>query len=96
MLHGTIDITAGNYVMLIAAEVEGVAQLKFVAPGQQGGRGQDEGFGREATYQLLQSGLCPRRQHAPSASDPALRVCDFDAQRAESAPHRPVPQGSPP
>lgn len=33
MLHGTIDITAGNYVTLIAAEVQGVAKLKLVAPG---------------------------------------------------------------
>jgi NitT/TauT family transport system substrate-binding protein len=33
MLHGTIDITAGNYVNLISAEVKGVAQIRFVAPG---------------------------------------------------------------
>lgn len=33
MLHGTIDITAGNYENLISADVKGVAQLKFVAPG---------------------------------------------------------------
>jgi NitT/TauT family transport system substrate-binding protein len=33
MLHGTIDITAGNYVNLISAEVKGIAHLKVIAPG---------------------------------------------------------------
>jgi NitT/TauT family transport system substrate-binding protein len=33
LLHGTIDITAGNYVNIISADVSGVAQIKVVAPG---------------------------------------------------------------
>jgi NitT/TauT family transport system substrate-binding protein len=33
LLHGSIDITAGNYASIISADVSGVAKLKVVAPG---------------------------------------------------------------
>jgi NitT/TauT family transport system substrate-binding protein len=33
LLHGTIDITAGNYVSIISADVSGVAKLQVIAPG---------------------------------------------------------------
>jgi NitT/TauT family transport system substrate-binding protein len=33
LLHGTIDLTAGNYASVISADVSGVAKLKVVAPG---------------------------------------------------------------